>query len=303
MLYDSFDRRITYLRISVTDKCNLRCVYCMPPGGVPKRSHADMLSHEQVRDIVRVGCSLGIEKIRLTGGEPLVKKGIVELVGLLRQVDPLLTIGMTTNGTLLAPLARDLKAAGLSSVNVSLDTLDPEEYRRITRGGDVGKVLGGIDAARKAGFPVKINAVVPEAAGGETAPGVPEDLKRFCEESGLTLQLINHFSLSVEKRDSSEVLGGAGEEAASAGGRDKSGARPDLAVGKPGPEILRRPPSCSRCNRLRLLARGVLKPCLHSDLEIPVDFSDIEGSLRKAAGAKPERGSACMGREMVEIGS
>ena len=291
MLYDSFNRRITYLRISVTDKCNLRCVYCMPPEGVPKRSHTDMLAHEQIRDIVRVGCSLGIEKIRLTGGEPLVKRGIVELVELLREVDPLLTIGMTTNGTLLAPLAGKLKEAGLSSVNVSMDTLDPDEYRRITRGGDLKKVVEGIDAAREAGFPVKVNAVTPEIPGPASDPVAPETLRRFCEERGITLQLINHFSLSQKKRDFPD-----------SNGSSRNGPRPDLAVGKPGPAILRRPPACSECNRLRLLARGVLKPCLHSNTEIPVDFTDIAGSLRAAAAAKPKRGSACTSRAMVEIG-
>ena len=134
-MYDSYNREITYLRISVTDKCNLRCRYCMPEEGVPVRRHEEFLSFEEITAVVRAAVKLGVTKVRLTGGEPLVKRGIVDLVRMVRSVEGLRHLAMTTNGTLLARFAGELKAAGLDSVNVSLDTLDPERYRHLTRGG------------------------------------------------------------------------------------------------------------------------------------------------------------------------
>ena len=264
-MYDSFDRRIDYLRISITDKCNLRCVYCMPEEGVPRRSHEDFLSFEAITKIVRSAVSLGVTKVRLTGGEPLVKRDVVGLVRMLKEVPGLETLAMTTNGTLLPRYADELRHAGLDRLNISLDTLDPERYRSITRGGEIGRVLEGIDAALGAGFPVKINMVVME----DTGRGEIAGLRRFCESRGMTLQRIRHFSLTAEKND-------------------------DHRFDRPLP--------CAECNRIRLLAGGVLKPCLHSDDEIPVDPADIAGSLRRAVERKPARGAGCTVRDMQEIG-
>jgi GTP 3',8-cyclase len=264
-MYDSYNRRITYLRISVTDKCNLRCRYCMPEEGVPIRRHEEYLSFEQITAVVRSAVRLGVNKVRLTGGEPLVKRGIVELVGMIRGVEGLRILAMSTNGILLPRYAAALKAAGLDSLNISLDTLDPERYRRITRVGDIRQVLSGIDAAVAEGFPVKINTVVLE----DTSESEIEQMSRFCSARGVKLQLINHYDLSAEK------------------GYDY---RYD------------RPPRCEECNRIRLLADGILKPCLHSDEEIPVDFDDIEGSLLETVARKPARGMACTLRGMMEIG-
>jgi cyclic pyranopterin phosphate synthase len=264
-MYDSFNRRIDYLRISVTDKCNLRCRYCMPEEGVPIRRHEEFLSFEQITAVVRAAVRLGVTKVRLTGGEPLVKRGIVELVGMLRGVEGLQQLAMTTNGTLLTRYAGALKAAGLDSLNISLDTLDPERYHRITRVGDIRRVLAGIEAAVAEQFPVKINMVVLE----DTAEPEIGRMRRFCSERGLTLQLINHYTLAAEKVDDYRYD---------------------------------RPPRCEECNRIRLLADGTLKPCLHSDVEIPIDLNDIEGSLRRTVARKPQRGSVCTGRSMMEIG-
>ncbi len=264
-MYDSFRRRIDYLRISVTDKCNLRCRYCMPEEGVPLRRHEEFLSHEQIVEVVRAAVGLGLTKIRLTGGEPLVKRGIVELVGMIRAVPGVRQLAMTTNGTLLGGLAAGLRKAGLDSLNVSLDTLEAERYRQLTRGGRIELVLQGIEAARREGFPVKINMVVLE----DTTPGEIERLRRFCRDKGLALQLINHF---------------------------------DIARPKSQDYLFDRPPKCATCNKIRLLADGQLKPCLHSDQEIPLDPADIAGSLRRTIEAKPENGCACTNRLMSQIG-
>jgi len=152
-LYDSFQRPINYLRISVTDRCNLRCVYCMPDDGICQMSHGDILTYEEIYTIVQVAAELGITKVRLTGGEPLARLGLAELVQMLEQLDAIDDISLTTNGTLLSRYAPVLKRAGLKRVNISLDTLRPDRFKRITRGSyDVADVLRGIDSARSAGL-------------------------------------------------------------------------------------------------------------------------------------------------------
>jgi len=264
-MLDPYKREITYFRISVTDKCNLRCRYCMPEEGITLRKHVEFLTFEQIRDITAAAADLGITKVRLTGGEPLVKRGIEKLVGLIHDIRRIEHIGMTTNGVLLAEYMTKLIKNGLSSVNISLDTLDPERYTHLTRGGDISHVLGGIDAAAESNIPVKLNMVILE----DTPEKEVDRMKAFCIEKGLKLQFIGHYSLFQEKRDS---------------------------------YTFDRPPDCSQCNRLRLLADGKLKPCLHSDIEIPVDFSDIKKSIIQAISSKPEHGTTCTHRNMVEIG-
>lgn len=264
-MYDRFDRAITYLRISVTDKCNLRCRYCMPEEGVARRSHRDFLSFEQLAEVTRAAVGLGITKVRLTGGEPLVKRGIVDLVRMLRGIEGLEQLAMTTNGTLLARCARELKEAGLDSLNVSLDTLDPERYRELTRGGDIVQAIEGLRAALAEGFPVKVNMVALD----DTTEEKIARMRAFCQAEGARLQLINHYELTEGKKDDYRFD---------------------------------RPASCSSCNRIRLMADGMLKPCLHSDQEVPLDFSRLEQCLREAILAKPERGCVCTNRAMSQIG-
>ena len=160
-MLDPFNRNINYLRISVTDRCNLRCRYCMPETGIKLVPHENILSFEEIRDFVRVGVGLGIRKVRLTGGEPLVRKGIVQLVEMLAATPGIKDLGMTTNGILLDRYATDLAAAGLHRVNISLDSLDAGNFKYITRVGQLDSVLSGIEAAQEAGLnPVKINCVV-----------------------------------------------------------------------------------------------------------------------------------------------
>ena len=270
MLKDRSGREINYLRISVTDRCNLRCEYCMPPGGIELKGHGDMLTYEEIVSIVGAAVRLGIGKVRLTGGEPLVRKSIDGLVRMLREIDGLEEVSMTTNGILLTPeTAAGLKDVGLDRLNISLDSLDPARYRDITRGGDVTDVLRGIDAAQAAGFEgTKVNMVV-------SLPGSREDvgmMKSFCAREGLVLQTINRFTLSKRTSETES------------------------------PHDFDRPLPCERCNRLRLTADGYLKPCLFSDVEVKVDFDDIEGSIRKAVAAKPEEGTSCSDRSMRQIG-
>lgn len=247
-----YNQKVTYLRISVTDRCNLRCKYCMPAGGVKLKTHDDILSYEEITQICRAAAELGVTKLRLTGGEPLVRKNLPRLVRMLKGVHGIRELCLSTNGTLLDRFAEELKAAGLSRINISLDTLNPHKYREMTRGGDIQKVMDGIDAAQKAGFSqTKINMVlIPGFNTNEV-----EDMRLFCKKKGLTLQRINKYSLrsGSEQKDYMEA---------------------------------ERPPDCRICNRLRLTADGMLKPCLLSGMEIPVDFDDIKSSLRKAIAGK-----------------
>jgi len=267
-MLDPFDREITYLRISVTDRCDLRCIYCMPENGVPLKNHGDILSYERIEAFAEEAVRMGISKIRITGGEPLIRRNIETLVSKLSSLDGLGELTMTTNGTRLKEMADKLKEAGLDRVNISLDTLDADEYRRITRGGDLGCVLQGINAAVRAGLvPVKINMVIR----ADTTPGEVENMQRFCNEKSLSLQTIMHFSL-YDRRDLSERF------------------------------HTDRPPKCRECNRLRLTADGFLKPCLFSEDEIEVDFDDIRGSILRAVARKPKNGSSCRSRSMCQIG-
>lgn len=267
-MYDPYKRRIDYLRVSITDRCNLRCRYCMPAEGIVLRPRREILTFEQIVRVVRAAVGLGIRKVRLTGGEPLVRKGVVELVTRLRNIGRVEELCMTTNGIMLDTLAAPLKKAGLDRLNISLDTIDGEKYRHLTRGGDLSRVKRGIRSARLAGFRnTKINMVL--------IPGFNEDeipeMRAYCRRTGMTLQRINRYSLC------------------------------DIYQA-PVDHTAERPLDCSRCNRLRLLSDGRLKPCLFSDIEIPVDWEDIEGSIRRTLAAKPRRGLGNITRQNWEIG-
>ncbi len=311
-MYDRFNREITYLRISVTDRCNLRCTYCMPSCGVDLKSHHDMLTFEEITEIARVAVGLGIRKIRLTGGEPLVRRGIVELVRQLAAIEGLETLAMTTNGILLPRYARDLRAAGLQAVNISLDTLDAARYREMTRGGRVEDAVAGVDAAIVAGFrPIKINVVVPEAAASD--PGAE---RRADAGAGAAARAgAAGFPDVGARRDGSEGPDPAAPATTAA--HDLAALRSfcdergiilqkiglyHLDRNKVDYEAFDRPPKCDHCNRLRLTSDGKFKPCLHSNHEFAVDFADIEGAILAAVAAKPFRGTVCTNRSMVSIG-
>ena len=253
-MLDSFKRNINYLRISVTDRCNLRCTYCMPEEGIDWIPHDRILSFEEITEVARVGAKLGINKIRLTGGEPLVRKGIEDLVQQISNIEGIQDLAMTTNGILLKQYAQDLKKAGLKRVNISLDTLDAEKFNKITRVGKLEDVLDGIQAAKQAGLiPVKINCVLTKT----TTETDKAALKTFCDQEGLDLRFIHEMSL--EKGEFSVVEGGEG--------------------GK-----------CSSCNRLRLTAKGDLMPCLFSAMGYNVKELGTENAFKMAVGLKPKSG-------------
>lgn len=267
-MLDSFDREITYLRISVTDRCNLRCQYCMPPGGVRLKKRSEILSLEEIIRIVEAAAKLGISKIRLTGGEPLIRKNLCHLIRSLKSIKGIKEVTLTTNGILLARLAPELKRAGLDRINISLDTPDPQKYEEITRGGDINRVLEGIHAAIDAGFKnTKVNMVIIPGFNDSDV----ENMFDFCRKKGLQCQRINHYALS-----------------------HWNNIDPAYEAEKP--------LSCHLCNRIRLLSDGRLKPCLFSNLEIPVDFDDIESSIKLAVRNKPLNGKGCTVRGNWEIG-
>lgn len=258
-MFDSWGRDIHYLRISVTDRCNLRCRYCMPETGIHLKRHGEILSYENMAGVAAAASEMGIWKVRLTGGEPLVRRGVVGLVRLLRAIPGIREIAMTTNGVLLDRYADDLRHAGLDRLNISLDSLDPQRYRMITRIGDLDRVLEGIRAAESAGFKnTKINMVVMQ----DTTEAEIQALKQFCSERGLKLQRIHHYNLG----DHNTI---------------------------PESHAAERPLPCRCCNRIRLTADGFLKPCLFSDQMIRVDFNDIQGSIQQAIQSKPAAGTSC----------
>lgn len=268
MLLDRYNRRINYLRISVTDRCNHRCVYCMPEAAFVHKHPSEILSYEQIESFAAAAAELGITKIRLTGGEPMVRKGIEKLVARLSRIDGIEELCMTTNGLAFVEKAALLKRSGLTRVNISIDTLDTERYRLITRGGDLSEALAAVEAAIEAGLtPIKINMVILD----DTTQDDIANMKAFCQKRGLGLQKIMQFSL-YDRADLSERF------------------------------PTERPPKCARCNRLRLTADGFLKPCLFSNNEIRVDFTDIRGSIFEAVMKKPESGDSCRNRIMRQIG-
>jgi GTP 3',8-cyclase len=265
-MFDRYNRKINYLRVSVTDRCNLRCTYCMPEEGIKLMSHDEILRFDEIVEVVKVAVSLGIEKVRITGGEPLVRKGIVDLVAMISKIEGIKDLGMTTNGIFLGKFAHDLAMAGLQRVNISLDTVDPEKYKVITRLGDFTEVLTGIEAAQKAGLtPIKINCVIKESILEKNAQSVAA----FCQEKGLEIRYIREMDL--EKGSFWQVQGGDG--------------------GK-----------CSSCNRLRLTSNGKIKPCLFSDLEYDVRKLGAQKALELATGNKPLSGSANKTTKFSNIG-
>ena len=266
MITDPFGRTINYLRVSVTDRCNLRCRYCMEPEGVSPLAHDDILSYEDIAAFVRTAAGLGIEKVRITGGEPLVRKGIVALVEQLAAIDGIRDLALTTNGTLLERFAQPMADAGLMRINVSLDSLSPERYAHITRGGDVGDVLRGLDAARAAGLsPIKLNCVVTKSTDEPDAV----DVKRFALKYGYEARFIPKMTLA--EGSFGVVHGGSGGH-------------------------------CRECNRLRLSSDGFLRPCLFNDAAVNIRSLPWEEAIRKAVELKPQCGTGSRLNRMSAIG-
>jgi len=284
-LSDSFQRPINYLRISVTDRCNLRCIYCMPPGGVSLMSHDDILSYEEIYTVAQAAAELGINKIRITGGEPLARLGLPELIQMLAKIKAIDDISLTTNGTLLGEYAAELKQAGLRRVNVSLDTLKPDRFRRITRSeSNLGQVLEGIEAARAVGLnPAKLNMVVIAGINDDelldfAAKTITEEWHvRFIELMPLAGEdaPAPRFISASEMRQRLEQLGELEPCLPGIGNGPAKYFRFPQAKGSIGFITPISEHFCFHCNRLRLTADGKLRPCLLSDYEI-----DLKTPLR-----------------------
>ncbi len=292
---DTFDRNITYLRVSITDRCNLRCRYCMPEDGICKLQHEDILSFEEITEIVAASAELGIRKVRITGGEPLVRKGCVDLCRSISSIPEIREVTLTTNGLLLDKYAQDLKDAGVSRVNISLDTINPEKYKKITGGGELASALRGIEAAKKAGlFPIKINAVL---IGGFNDDEIP-DFVAMTRDDPIEVRFIELMPIgSTEFGEKAYLHGDVVLEAVkslqpipSSDGVARLYQLPD-SKGRVG---LISPLSrhfCAECNRLRLTAEGALKPCLHSGQEISLrglHGEELKEMILSAARAKPK---------------
>ncbi len=303
-LSDSFQRPIDYLRISVTDRCNLRCVYCMPTEGINLLAHEDVLSYEEIYRVATAAAELGIKKVRITGGEPLVRIGLSSLIGMLAQIDAIDDIALTTNGILLARYADELKTAGLRRVNISLDTLKPDKFRLITRGGDLDDVLEGIEAASTAGLnPIKINVVVMAGSNDNELL----DFARKTIDEGWHVRFIEHMPFNSEMASSSFVsVNEVREHLASLGELE-----PCTFKGNGPAKYYRLPQAkgtigfitpvsehfCFRCNRLRLTADGKLRPCLLSEQEIDlrqplrqeISAEELKKLIKKAVDSKPRK--------------
>ena len=293
-LSDSFQRPINYLRISVTDRCNLRCIYCMPPEGVDLMSHGDILSYEEIYTVARAAAELGINKLRITGGEPLVRLGLPKLIQMLAGIEAIDDIALTTNGTMLGSYAAELKQAGLKRVNVSLDTLKADRFERITRADShLSQVLEGIDIARRVGLnPVKLNMVVMAGINDDevldfAAKTIDEEWHvRFIELMPVAGNgdSAPSFVSASEMRKRLEQLGKLEPCLPSVGNGPAKYFRFPDAKGTIGFITPISEHFCFNCNRMRLTADGKLRPCLLSDYEVDLKKPLREGISR--AGLK-----------------
>ncbi len=324
-LIDRYQRRIDYLRLSITDRCNLRCAYCMPPHGVPYLPHDDILRYEEIERLAGLAVSLGITKIRLTGGEPLVRRGVLHLSERLAQIPEVQSLSITTNGVLLADFAKDLYRCGIKRLNVSLDTLKPEKFAAITHRDSFRAVWGGIHRALALGFhPIKINVVVLKGVNDDEV----EDLARLTYEYPFHVRFIEFMpvnSLVPSQRylSGDEVLARLNRldtllptHSINSNGPARYFRFP-TAIGKIG---LINPLShhfCATCNRLRLTADGKLRTCLFSEKELDLKNllregagdQEIQAVIRQAIQDKPQKHALedpvfrkCLNRPMGSIG-
>jgi cyclic pyranopterin phosphate synthase len=304
-MHDGFGRRIEYLRISVTDKCNLRCVYCMPEEGLPWLPRADLLTFEEIAELVRIMASLGLRSVRITGGEPLVRRDIPQLVRLLAVIPGIHDISLSTNAVLLAPIADELRAAGVQRVNISLDSLRSERVDALSRrAGSHSAIMEGIAAAERAGFaPLKINAVIMRGHNDDEL----EDFARMTLERPWHVRFIEVMPVADNLDVSAQSfvpafellarLQGIGLLEPVAGPAGNGPATYFRFPDAPGTIGVITPMShnyCERCNRMRLTADGQLRPCLFGDIQTNLRDAlragePIEPLIRHTLSIKPER--------------
>ena len=303
-LVDPFGRRINYLRLSVTDRCNMRCRYCVPEQGVGKLSHQEVLSYEELHRIARAAVSLGIEKIRVTGGEPLVRRDIIPFLSGLSALPGLRQLVLTSNGALLEQMADELRGAGVQRLNISLDSLDAANFGAITRQGDLSRVLAGIAAADRAGFPIKINMVVMRGVNDHEIDAIAS----LAVERPYSVRFIEYMPSAREERWQSLVLSGQ-EILERLSARfplvpiERNGlagpAREYRIVGAAGTLGIITPVTghfCAECNRIRVTSTGKAKSCLFSGDELDLkpflaepDDRLLEEALRGIVVRKPDR--------------
>jgi len=324
LLIDRFGRKHTYLRISVTDRCNLRCVYCMPAEGIKLKPKSELLNYEEIYRVASVFVKLGIEKIRITGGEPLVRHDLELLLGKISEIPGLKHIGMTTNAVLLAQKAEALKKAGLQSVNISLDSLQEEKFKEITLRDDFKRVLAGIDASEAVGFaPIKLNVVVMKGRNDHEVL----DFVRYIKDRQINVRFIEYMPFKDNSWDLAAVHSYKDMKAQietefqlePLAGLPSDVAKDFQIVGHQGKVsfITSMTDSfCSSCNRLRMTADGSIKSCLFYDAEINMkdklrsdcSDADIEEMILYALANKPEEHppmeelAMMSNRAMVEIG-
>ncbi|MBS3765498.1 GTP 3',8-cyclase MoaA [Candidatus Bipolaricaulota bacterium] len=301
---DSYGREINYLRLSVTDRCNFRCQYCMPEGGIDKIPHDEILSFEEIVRLVRAAANLGVEKVRLTGGEPLARREISGLVEMIGRITGIKDLSMTTNGSRLSELAGKLAGAGLDRVNISLDSVHPDTFSEITRGGDLDEVLAGINAAKKGGLdPVKLNTVIMKGLNESEIT----DLVEFAVREELVLRFIELMPMgeasdrAIEPLPLEEVRQAVEEdwELKRVSGPKGNGPARYFRVERDGLEgeigfIFPISKSfCAGCNRLRVTAQGAVRPCLARDEEYGLEIEDdttvpeLEDRLSEIINEKP----------------
>ena len=307
-MLDNYDRDINYLRVSITDRCNLRCTYCRPKEGISLKGHDDILRYEDILRVVAQAVKMGLIKVRLTGGEPLVRRGFVEFAAALQKIQGLQDTSLTTNGILLDRFADEIFQAGITRINISLDSLNKEKYFQITGGGNIDDALRGIAAAEKAGFhPIKINAVVINGFNDDEvldfvklAEKKPFQI-RFIEIMPISAVNVNHPREFLATRHLINLIGRHFQLDAIGGKRNKSDGPAKIFKLKGGQGEIGfiNPVSdhfCATCNRLRLTADGKLRACLLKDEEIDLKEAlvrhcsddELASLIRQAILLKPQ---------------
>jgi len=334
-LSDTFNRPVNYLRISVTDRCNLRCIYCLPAEGIHLMNHSDILSYEDIATIARLASEMGVNKVRLTGGEPLVRTNLPSLVSMLAKIDGIDDISLTTNGTLLKDSARELKKAGLKRVNISLDSLNQDKFERITRHRKLSDVLNGIEEAKLCNLnPVKVNVVAMHGVNDDEIL----DFARLTVSEGWHVRFIElmPFHSGNPPEGHSAQIGGEFQpefmpaEEIKARLSSLGKLEPFKQMTGNGPAKYFRFPNatgtvgfitpvsqhfCINCNRLRLTAEGKLRPCLLSDHEIDLrqalrestSLENLKSLIKEAVQKKPDnhhlaKGQSASKRHMSQVG-
>ncbi len=314
MMIDNFGRKIEYLRLSVTDLCNLRCIYCMDENGVYKKNHFDILSIEEMTDIIKCSYELGIKKVRLTGGEPLLRRGIFALCENIKNIDENIELTVTTNGTMLEKFAKPLKDSGVDRLNISLDTLDKEKYKQITRIGNIDDVINGIKKASEVGFKnTKINTVLL----GNINTNEIKALAELTKTQDICVRFIELMPMNIckdwnkERFVSASIVTDVIKNLVYIGNIGVSklykieGYKGSIGLISPMSHAF-----CDKCNKIRVTADGKLKTCLHSAEEVTLKglpHNELKQAIKTAILDKPMKHNLYLfksetNRNMNEIG-